>query len=783
MKQALNFSWQFMPDFKDDYLSSFPDNAENIDIPHSNVSIPMHYFDEQCYQRISTYQKCFDVDEPVGDQKVYLHFGGFMVKAKIYLNGHDLGEHVSTYLPVQIDITNVVKQQDNRLIVVLDSNEDPDIPPFGHVIDYLTYGGIYREVSLQISAVQHLKHLHVHANHQGEITISYDVENAEMSPYAVSFELSYQGNIVDVFKQTKHKIDNILPWSIDHPHLYQLRAMLTSDLVETSAVVRFGFRTAIFKDSGFYLNDEKIKLIGLNRHQAYAHVGYAMPRSMQVDDALILKNTLGVNVVRTSHYPQSEHFLNACDELGLLVVQEFPGWQHIGQTPDWKNHVLDFTKRMILATYNHPSIILHGVRINESQDDHDLYSKTNAIAHELDPFRQTGGVRNFKKSELLEDVYTYNDFLHHGGNPGLENPKKVLPRKAPYLVTECNGHMFPTKAFDPERIRVEHAHRHLAVIDSAFKYPNISGVIGWCMNDYHTHRDFGSGDHICYHGVLDMFRNPKMAYASYASQSDDRIVFEVLSTMNIGEQPEGLLGTVTVLSNVDSVKMYKNDHYVAEFHPDIKQYPHLKHAPFKIDEYIGDAIYQEKDLPKKAIKILKKALNEATIKGLSHVSLKTMLSIGLLMVRYRISYSRLVGYWEKYVSNWGQKTLVYRFDGIKNGQVVCSKTVAPLLDMTLKANTDQLHFKVSDTYDVQKVVLRYVDVHETVAQLSSLPVTLEVQGPFVVLGPKVQSLHGGQLSVYIKTTSRSDGKGSITITPNEGKPIIVELNSETVIEK
>lgn len=81
---------------------------------------------------------------------------------------------------------------------------------------------------------------------------------------------------------------------------------------------------------------QKVKLRGLNRHQSYPYVGYAMPESMQKRDADILKNELGVNAVRTSHYPQSRHFVERCDELGLLVFTEIPGWQHIGDEI-WKN--------------------------------------------------------------------------------------------------------------------------------------------------------------------------------------------------------------------------------------------------------------------------------------------------------------------------------------------------------------------------------------------------------------------------------------------------------------
>ena len=90
---------------------------------------------------------------------------------------------------------------------------------------------------------------------------------------------------------------------------------------------KFGIRSAEFKEDGFYLNGEKIKLLGLNRHQSYPYVGYAMPKSAQYEDADILKYDLGLNIVRTSHYPQSKHFLERCDEIGSLVFEEIPGWQ------------------------------------------------------------------------------------------------------------------------------------------------------------------------------------------------------------------------------------------------------------------------------------------------------------------------------------------------------------------------------------------------------------------------------------------------------------------------
>ncbi len=186
--------------------------------------------------------------------------------------------------------------------------------------------------------------------------------------------------------------------------------------------VKFGFRDIEFRADGFYLNGRRVFMRGLNRHQSYPYMGYAAPESLQREDARILKEELCCNAVRTSHYPQSQYFIDECDRLGLLVFTELPGWQHIGDER-WKEQACENLREMILQYRNHPSIVLWGVRINESVDDDAFYARTNAIAHELDPSRPTSGVRYIQKSSLLEDVYSYNDFSHTGDNPGVK-PKK-----------------------------------------------------------------------------------------------------------------------------------------------------------------------------------------------------------------------------------------------------------------------------------------------------------------------------------------------------------------------
>ena len=139
----------------------------------------------------------------------------------------------------------------------------------------------------------------------------------------------------------------------------------------------------MFRADGFYLNGKKTFLRGLNRHQSYPYIAYAAPESLQRQDARILKNELHCNAVRTSHYPQSQYFLDECDRLGLLVFTELPGWQHIGDGA-WKDRACAMLREMLLQNRNHPSIILWGVRINESVDNDEFYTRTNQIAHALD---------------------------------------------------------------------------------------------------------------------------------------------------------------------------------------------------------------------------------------------------------------------------------------------------------------------------------------------------------------------------------------------------------------
>ena len=761
MKQSLNFSWNFIPDFKEAYLSKLPSNVDKINIPHTVKSVPYNYFSTESNQFVSTYEKFFDVDHFNSKRRYFLRFEGFMVKGRIYLNGHDLGEHVSIYIPVEIEVSEYIKEKDNRLLVILDSKEDVNYPPFGFALDYATFGGIYREVYLIDESQTYLRNIYVHGDTQGLIDIRY--EQIGEDDINVRFEL-YDSNhqLVSQSDQTSWVYENRVIWDLNNPVLYTLKVIIDDN---DSYSIRFGFRDILFDKTGFYLNGNKVKLVGLNRHQGYPYMGYAASKSLQEDDANKLKYEVGVNVVRTSHYPQSQFFLDRCDEIGLLVVNEIPGWQHIGQNESWRKQCLINTEVMVKEQRNHPCVIAHGVRIDESQDDHDLYLKGNQLAHKLDETRQTLGVRNNPNSELLEDIYAYNDFSCDSMAHGLLDRKKITKSKGPYLVTEYMGHMDPVKPTSDEQLKVEVALRHARVIDDNYKLKDIAGAIGWCAFDYYTHVDFGSGDHICPHGALDMFRNKKHTASIYASQSDETPMLEVISNVKPGDRPEAKYCDIYVCTNCDYFDLYKNDELVTRYYPKRDQFKYLPNPPILIDDIVGETLKEEK-LPKKSWRKVAKMLSHAALQGYNNLSKSELLYLYFMSKKYHYNHAELVDLFNTYVGSWGGIAKVYTFKGYKDGKLVVTKRVGPSREFDLEVTMSKKELVNSETYDGLRISLRHLDEHGSLMQYSNRVIDIEASGPIKVLGEKHQALIGGQLSLYVFSENKK-GEGKIKIKMGE----------------
>lgn len=777
-----NRDWQFTTEYCDELLEKeFTGEVQTVTLPHTVAETPFHYFDESIYQMVSGYRKTFVPEDAWRDKQVVFTIEAAGHQAEVYLNGNKITEHFCGYTAFSVDLApHLLFGEENVLVVKVDSRESINVPPFGHVIDYMTYGGMYREVYLDILEKACIEDVFVKTRRISGMTyeLSAEITCLQMREDEIRVALlDGTGAHVCTLGQSWQKISGVQEWHPDTPNLYTLRTELVRggrviDMLDT----RFGFREAVFKKDGFYLNGKKFKLRGLNHHQSYPYVGYAMPESMQKYDAEILKKELGVNAVRTSHYPQSRHFINACDELGLLVFTEIPGWQHIGDDA-WKRIVMKNTEEMVLQYRNHPSIILWGVRINESMDDDALYTETNRIAHELDSTRQTSGVRYIQKSHLLEDVYAYNDFSHKGNNNGCLKKKKSTPdKKKGMLISEFNGHMFPTKSFDCEDHTTEHMLRHARVMDAYYKEKNIAGGFGWCMFDYNTHQDFGSGDRICYHGVTDMFRNKKPAGELYFAQQEAEPVLEVCSSLEIGEHPGGYVGAVYMATNADCVRIYKNDRFVKEINAKDTAFTKMPHGPLKIDEFIGDALRTEEGFRKGKAKAVKKVLLAAQKYGMTKLPLSAKLTAAKCLLVYRMKISDAVDLYGKYVGDWGGTATVYRFEAIKNNLIVKTAEKSPMKEKHLKVQCSHTELTEKNTYDVAAIRFRMESEKNNLLPFNQDIITLSAEGPIEIIGPKAVSLRGGMGGTYIKTTGEA-GEAKLTICAEGLEPVVINFTT------
>ncbi len=733
-----------------DWLFIDNNRRSNVCIPHSVCVLPYNYINEKDYQKITTYEKIINIDSIFSNKNYILTFEGVAHKSDIYIDDALVISHYCGYDSFSVDITKYIKKQ-IKIKVVVDSNESLNIPPFGNVIDYLTYGGIYRDVYLDICDEFYCTDVFVkpyNDNDKWYIISSVTLNRIHDYNIKIYFKDKLINSVdvkpISLVSDTKIEFENPILWDIDNPNLYKIVIEVCSDKLEDY----FGLRTVKFLNDGFYLNNKKIKILGLNRHQAYPYVGYAMPKSMQELDAKILKNELNVNAVRTSHYMQSKYFISMCDKLGLLVFTESPGWQYIGDD-NWKLQALENMKNMVLQNRNHPSIILWGARINESPDDHDFYSKSNELIRSLDPTRQTGGVRCYTFGEVLEDVYTYNDFYDPKEKRGLAPKKKVVKEDIPYLVSEFNGHMHPTKMFDNELVRTKQALRICKGMNEFYKDDDITGFFVWCMNDYNTHKEFGSGDRICYHGVLDMFRNPKVSSYLYSSQGNKNYLM-LSSNLNIGDYNASTISEIYAFTNADSINLYRNDELIKTYHKSDSPYPYIPNSPIKIDDFIGNLLEVKEGYDKKTSEMMKAVL-KATLKYGNKMPFKYKYMFLKLMLFHHVTYEKGYKLYGKYVGNWGSNEIIYKFEGIKDNKVFKTITLSKSMSVKIKLNPSSVILKEGNSYDVSLIRLKAVDQNDNLLSYYNEPYEVETSGAIELIGPSVVSFKGGYSGIYIKS--------------------------------
>ncbi len=606
-RETLNFNteWLYSPaDYKNGASADLDDSGfEKVSLPHANTLLTDHKgpgFASQIesYRFVSWYRRHFTLGEEYNGRRVTVEFEGVATVADVYVNGTAVGSHKGAYTGFTVDITDALRDGDNVIAVRVDSERQPDIPPEGGPVDYCVFGGIVRDVKMTITSDTYISDVFVTTDDltadKGTVRVRAEVVNGskeEKTLTVTSVVRSADGEETATLTGTatvaaggsgtvtaEAEVASLHLWSTSDPYLYTVTTSVSDGSASYDAVeTKFGMRYFSFEEDGFYLNGERTEIVGVNRHEMWPWIGRAANDKQQRADADLIKET-GFNAVRCSHYPQDPSFLERCDEIGLIVFEEAPGWQHIGGE-DWQDIYTENVREMIIRDKNHPSIVSWGTRVNESFDNDALYEKTNELAKSLDPTRPTHGVRrmeSYADSHFLdeEDIFAVN----------YTYPDK--PNHTPFIITEhsmdwYSGHGF-SWASDADALAFTKSFAE--VVDYYFGNEYCAGGFAWSMFDYNNEVNYTNTDNVFYSGLYDIFRIPKMPSYFYRSQKDpasDPNVY--IANYNTPSSP----GTVTVFSNCEEVELFVDGKSVGRIKPNL--YPNLPHPAYEFKNVRGSS--------------------------------------------------------------------------------------------------------------------------------------------------------------------------------------------------
>ncbi len=600
-EKNFNIGWLYASvDLENGYQADLcEDGFVSVCLPRANKWLDSYKGEDfqrqiDSYRFVSWYRRHFALDSTYGDKKIYVAFQGVATVADVYVNGEYVGNHKGAYTGFTFDITEYIKTDgnDNVIAVRVDSTRQAEVPPEGGDVDYCLFGGIVRNVRMivtekirmedvtvttpeiaQGNARVHIRALVANGTETAEdMVVETVIKDSDGAVAAAGIgELHLKGGETLACEIHTEEVKNVKLWSVEKPHLYTAEVKIRrGDTCMDAVSERFGFRWFMFSDrddeSAFYLNGRKLTLRGINRHEQWPWIGRAVNDRHQASDAELIRNT-GLNAVRCSHYPQSVAFLKRCDELGILVFEEAPGWQYVGGET-WKEVYLKNIEEMIARDKNHPSVISWGVRVNESFDSHVLYEESNRLARTLDPTRPTHGVRRmeiYEDSECQEDLFCVN----------YKYPE--IPRKRPFLITEHSMDWFGGDgcpgAADAKACAFIKSFGD--AMDYYYGNAFCAGGFGWSMFDYNNEVNYTKTGHVFYSGLYDMFRYEKPVSYLYRSQKDikDETVLYIANYWQ-----EDSAKDVTVLSNCDEVELFVNGRSVGRLAPNT--YINIPHPAF-----------------------------------------------------------------------------------------------------------------------------------------------------------------------------------------------------------
>ena len=592
-----------------------------ISLPHTANLEPVVKTQQQ-WQGNSFYRKFFKLTTADAGKHVRIRIDAAMSDADIYLNGKFLQNHKGGYLPFEIDVNAAaVYGRENCLLIRLNNQDNPEIPPGKPIkdLDFDYYSGIYRNAFLvkkgkvlitdpvtsntengggvlihynNISGAEAELHMKVEVANEGEKNQPTRLKAMLYSPAGKLIKTIMTPVKLVMAGQTAN-FEDILPieqpelWSPEHPALYKLVVLVQNNgVLVDSTSLKTGVRQISFKPDGFYLSGQKYMLRGTNRHQEYPYVGNALSDNAQYRDAYKIKEA-GFNFVRCSHYPPSPAFLNACDELGIFVMDSTPGWQFFGNAAFQENSLKDI-RDMVHRDRNHTSIILWEASLNETAMSKDYMEKANAIVHTELPYPDT------YTCGWMDAVYdVFIPARQHGKAPDYY---KKYDKAKPILLAEYgdweyyaqnagfNQTSYADLTTEEKTSRQLRADGQKRLLQQALNFQEahndnlngkIAGDANWLMFDYKR----GYAPDIESSGIMDIFRLPKFAYYFYQSQRDAEQSKPMLFIANYWN--EATEKTVKIYSNCDQVELFLNGKSLGKQAPDTGRVNNnLKHPPF-----------------------------------------------------------------------------------------------------------------------------------------------------------------------------------------------------------
>ncbi len=562
---SMNPAWRFHKGEIDNNLvvrKDFDDSKWNIvSLPHGIETVPVETSGGTNYQGVVWYRKHFTPSQEIQNKQIFLHFEAIMGKSKIYVNGELVKEHFGGYLPIITDISSMLKWgEDNVIAVWADNSDDPIFPPGKPQkdLDFTYMGGIYRDSWLVTHNPVHI----TNANYEnikagGGLIVSYDKVSKQSAE--VNLKLHVRNNSQDSFKgyanftlklkdgtevasgkerlsidkskdtevKKSFTLKNPALWSPEQPNLYYLDITITNNRGEKidGYTQRIGVRSIEFKATeGFWLNGEPYHqpLIGGNRHQDYALVGNAVANSAHWRDAKKMRDA-GFKLVRNAHYPQDPAFMDACDELGLFLIENTPGWQFWNDAPIFEQRVYEDIRNIIRRDRNHACVWLWEPILNETWYSADFAANTKKIVEEEFPFPYTYSASDQQAhgSENFDIHFTHPNLgqaLYEMGN--MDSTKTYYTREWGDNVDNWTSHNSTSRVArnwgeKPMLIQAQH------YSDPGFPYTSMDGLYrAWNHTKQHVggslwHTfDHQRGYHPdpFYGGIMDNFRQPKLSY-------------------------------------------------------------------------------------------------------------------------------------------------------------------------------------------------------------------------------------------------------------------------------